>query len=120
MITEGLLTIWVNKAKFLIEEINYDVKYKGNFQFNEWNLSEIVFDKVSADDMEKSLHTINKLYTSEQYIPLSENDLKTLSNGIVAPELKGNNAINGKAFSLEQYRGQIVILTFPICQVALC
>ena len=118
--TERKLMVWVKKNENIIERITYQAKYQGNYQYNEWNLSRIEFDNVSVEKLDNSLFSFNKLYESEQYIPLSEKDYITLSNGTSAPLLKGINSQTGKRFSLDAYIGNFVILDFSYMSCMPC
>jgi len=111
-ISEMERNLWIRKDYFVIDKLTFKVKFQGDYQYSEWNLSEIEFDKISTTDLEKSVNSYNKSYTVEQYVPLSEKDYATLPAGISAPYFRGTNFQNGNEISLNDYKGKFVILDF--------
>lgn len=61
--------VWIRKNDFVIEKITYKVKFQGNYQVNEWNLSDIEFDNIKIDELDKSIKNLSQSYKVEQYLP---------------------------------------------------
>jgi thiol-disulfide isomerase/thioredoxin len=118
--TEKRLTAWINKKAFTIDKMNYQVKHKGDYQYNEWNISEISFDNVSIDKLDKSIAQYKKSYTTKQYVPPSDEDYLTLPNGSTAPLFSGTNFQTGKSISLNDYKGKTVLLDFSYMACGFC
>lgn len=112
--------VWIRKNDFVIEKITYKVKFQGNYQYNEWNLSDIEFDNVKIDELDKSIKNLSQSYKVEQYLTLNENDFAPLKNGIAAPVFSGTDFKEGKEISSTDYKGKFIILDFSYMSCMPC
>jgi len=118
--SERVRKTWIKKDDFVVDKITYQLKFQGQYQYNEWNLSDIEFDRVSNADIDKSIKSYRKSYISQQFKALTEKDYAPLQVGTVAPNFTGANFQNGKEMSLSDYLGQYVVLEFSYMSCAPC
>ena len=118
--TQQQRTVWIRKNDFVINKITYKVKYQGDYQYNEWILSDIVFDNVTGSELNNSLNSYSKSYLSVQYIPQSEKDFKLIQAGTIAPSFSGINFQSGKEISLKDYERKFIILDFSYMSCMPC
>ncbi len=114
------MMLWVNKKSAVIEKIKYHVKYQEEIQYNEWNLTNIRFDKSSTTQLDKSLNQYLKAYSYKLYIPPSEKDFELLPNGSVAPSFTGKHFQDNQTVSLDQFKGKMILLDFSYMSCAPC
>lgn len=104
--------IWIDKKTMTIYKMSFRVKDQGNYQYNEWNISNVKFDQFSSTDLSITLKNYGSTYKSSQYISPSADYYKTLSNETSAPEFEGLHFQNLQNISLAKYKGKFIILDF--------
>jgi thiol-disulfide isomerase/thioredoxin len=112
--------IWIRKDDFVIDKMTYTVQYQGEWQYNEWNLSDLRFDDVNAEELDNSMKALLADYQITEYQAPSEKDFALLENGSVAPAFSGINFESGKPVSLFNYQNKIVILDFSYMSCMPC
>jgi thiol-disulfide isomerase/thioredoxin len=112
--------IWIRTSDFVIDKIIRKIKFQGNYQYTEWNLSDIEFDKVSAGDLSKTLQSYSQSYTTAQYIPINHEDYDLLQAGTPAPPFSGTAFQNGKDINSNDLKGKFVVLDFSYMSCMPC
>lgn len=104
--------IWIDKEDYSIPKINYSADMQGENQYNQWDLSNIEFDKVTAEILENRFAEIRENYTMEDYKERPKEDTNPLANGTSTPSLNGKLYPDGKLVSLEDYKGKVILIDF--------
>jgi thiol-disulfide isomerase/thioredoxin len=81
--------MYFNKKDKTLDKITDLARYKDQVQRNSWDLSNIIFDNITAAtfDSRTQLHFEN--YALENYKPRTAEDYKLLENGELAPVITG-------------------------------
>lgn len=112
--------VWVKKDDFVIDKITYNVRFQGQWQYNEWNLSDIGFDNVKKEELDNSIKKISGIYKTEEYTPPTEADYALLKNGLPAPEFSGVNFQTGASVTLKDFKNKLLILDFSYMSCMPC
>jgi len=104
--------IWIQKQSGFIPKMNFSSDMQGESQYNQWDLSEIEYDRFSISDFEKRFDEIKKNYPIVDYKERSKEEEILLSNGTFIPELTGTRYSDNAKISLDDYKGKIVLLDF--------
>ena len=104
--------IWIQKQSGFIPKMNFSSDMQGESQYNQWDLSEIKYDRFSISDFEKRFDEIKKNYPIVDYKERSKEEEILLSNGTSIPELTGTRYSDNAKISLDDYKGKIVLLDF--------
>lgn len=80
----------IDTEKLLLTQIDFEAQYKDQIQKNKWILNNITFNQVTELDLEKKVEKYFKMFRSENYIPLTDEDYELIENGIEAPKLNGS------------------------------
>ncbi len=111
--SEMLKSYFVSKTENVIEKIRFKAKFQGNYQYNEWNLSNIKFDKYHKEHMAEKLEEAKKLdYKYELYDPKTAAHKPMLGPGEAAPDFAGETYPDGRSVHLSDYRGKVVVLDY--------
>ncbi|MFC2131863.1 TlpA disulfide reductase family protein [Bacteroidota bacterium] len=110
--TETEQIFWINKDKYQINKISGRIKYQGNYQYQEWVLKDIEFDKVKKNDIDSEFNKLMKCYKIETYTETDSDDPELLENGSIAPLFSGEKYLSGKTINLQDFKDKIVILDF--------
>ena len=81
--------VYIDKKTKTIRKITYNTGYRDQIQGNQWQLSNILFDKVREAELDSVVRNYSDTFKTEIYRPLTEADFKLLENGANAPEIKG-------------------------------
>lgn len=103
--------LWVGKKDFLIHKMTYQVKYQGDYQFEEWNLENIRFDEEKIENAELNVESLAD-YDYSKYQPKDESYYATLEVGAPAPNFAGEYFQKKSTRQLSDNTGQITILDF--------
>lgn len=114
--------IYINKENKLIEKITYYCKYANQFQYKEWNISNIEFNMVKKEELDKHFKEVTAKYKVTDYKEPTEEEMAPLALGTKAPDFEAKLFTAGKTVKLSDYKGKIVVLDFwymacyPCCQ----
>ena len=109
---ESWKNIWIDLDDFSIPKMNFYSLMQGENQYNQWDLSNIVFDKVSPEDLKQRFDKITEGYLIEDYKERSREEMEPLANGTVVPNISGEFYSNGKKVSLSDYKGKPILIDF--------
>jgi len=109
---ESWKNMWINPDDFSIPKMNFYALSQGENQYNQWDLSNIVFDKVSAEDLKQRFDKATEGYLMEDYKERSREEMEPLANGTPVPNLSGEFYSNGKKVSLSDYKGKPMLIDF--------
>ena len=109
---ESWKQMWINSDDFSIPKMNFYALSQGENQYNQWDLSNIAFDKISADDLQQRFEKITEGYLVEDYKERSQEEMEPLANGTPVPDISGEFYSNGKKVSLSDYKGKPVLIDF--------
>jgi thiol-disulfide isomerase/thioredoxin len=104
--------VFIGKRSRKIEKITYYVELDDQYQYNEWNLSNIKFNSVTSESLEEQLASFQKIYTAKDYQRKSAEEMKPLDIGATAPSFSGKLYSDGKEITLAENKGKIVLLDF--------
>ena len=112
MVVGGERHFFINKQSLIITKSILIVKYQNDFQYEEWNIKNVVFDKTIADDIIKHISDLqNKNNVIEQ-----NNDIQNITGLLEissqAPMFNGIVFQNNENFSFEKYKDSLVLLDF--------
>lgn len=103
----------INKKTYNVVYTSFQIKFQGNFQFNELIISDAVFDKLSKDCFSSKL--LNG-YEIEDYKEQSAEEIaelyKLLDSNSVAPILKGELYGSDEKLTEVGYEGKVTLLDF--------
>ena len=102
----------LNSQNGNVEEIKSTVEMDDQVEFNHWQLSNIKFDNVTPKDLKKQFEKLKETYSTIDYKKPAEGEMAPLENGLKAPTLTGEFYTDNKKFTLEDFKGKIVILDF--------
>lgn len=105
-------TLWVRKKNFLIDKITFQAKFQENYQYSEWNLQDMQFDKVTVSELNETFKSFVRRYSYEMDKPRKDEVRKRLADGTSAPDFNGRNFGDNKKVSLTDYKGKITVLDF--------
>lgn len=103
--------LWVGKKDFLIHKMTYQVKYQGDYQFEEWNLNNIRFDRGEMENFELNIGALTD-YEYSKYQRKDESYYAPLAAGTSAPNFEGEYFQKNSPLQLSDKLGQITILDF--------
>lgn len=103
--------IWINKVDYSIHRMNFSADMQGENQYNQWNLSNIVFDKISIDDLKSRFSQLQD-YQRSDYKEKPMQDIEPLKNEASIPNLAGNLYPDNTPVNLDDYKGHLVLLDF--------
>jgi peroxiredoxin len=105
--------VLISKNDLTIEKIYFTAKFQGNYQYNEWNLSNTQFDKHEIADVKNKLDKKLALdYEYGTYDPKNYNRKPLLGPGEAAPDFTGERYSDGGEVSLSDYKGKVVVLDY--------
>lgn len=110
--TGRLKKVFINKDSKTIEKITYYCQYHDQYQYNEWNITNIKFNSVKKEELDRHLKKLTSKYKVTTYKPLTKEEMAPLAIGTEAPEFKGKFYNDNAQISLSDYKGKIVILDF--------
>ena len=96
----------------LLQKMSYYVEFQNQFQYNEWNLSNIEFDKIGNTALKDKLNKLVKEYEVIDYEAPDKEDYELLENGTSAPDFDGIYFKDDKIVHLSDFKGKIVLLDF--------
>ncbi len=105
-------TIWIDQQDFSVPKMTYTVDFQGENQYNEWNLSNIVFDQVTAATLKIRFAELEEKYELKDFQERPQEETEPLANGLSIPELKGELYSSGEAVALKDYRGKLLLIDF--------
>ena len=111
-VTDCIKSVFIEKDKGSIVRVTFRGEFQNQFQYNEWNLSNIEFDKYDRDNLMEKLNSRLESYLVEQYVGETEEARKPLDNGAEAPDFTGIRFPDSATVQLSGYRGRPVILDF--------
>jgi peroxiredoxin len=92
--------------------VTFRIKFQGHYQYNEWNLKNIEFDKVSSADLGSEVDYALKTYAYKKQTNDSEETSKPLAIGTAAPDFSAMSFQDEKLFSLNNQKGKIIVMDF--------
>jgi len=102
----------VNKEKFQIEKMEFSASFQNQTQYNSWELSNIEFDNVTIENLNKRLEKYKETYKIKDYEIRSREEAKPLENGVMAPNFSGVLYPNNDSIHSKDYLGKIVLIDF--------
>lgn len=104
--------IWIEKESNFIPKMRYSSDMQGENQYNQWELSNLTYNDITIDDLKNRFEEIKSNYTIEDYKERSKEELSLLANGVQIPKLTGTRYLDGAEFSLDDYKGKMILLDF--------
>jgi thiol-disulfide isomerase/thioredoxin len=105
--------IFFDKSSSAITKIIFKAELDNLQEYNEWNLKNINFNNVKAEDLELKFQTITKDYVFIDYQPTSTESNLPLNIGQKAIEFKGNYLTKSNSeFNLSDFSNNVIILDF--------
>ena len=104
--------IWIEKENYFIPKMTFSTDMQGENQYNQWDLSNILYDNVTINDLEKRFAVVKQNYSMENYKERSEEEKSLLLNGSKIPALKGISHSDRAEISLNDYNEKVVLLDF--------
>lgn len=111
-ITDISKNVWINKDDFTIPKMNYLSHSLGESQYNQWDISNLVFDKVTLEDLEERFSTYSEQYEMVDYAPFSAEDLSLLSDGSNIPNIEGIAYKDSNIVTLDDNLGYLTLYDF--------
>ena len=105
-------TLFINTKENYISHISFEAHLDNEVQYNTWDISNVVYDDITLQDLKDRFKDETQDYIFEAYKPLNEEDFLPLAQGTIAPELTGEFLKSNKTFDLRDYKGKIVVLDF--------
>ncbi|MCA6078726.1 TlpA family protein disulfide reductase [Fulvivirga sedimenti] len=103
---------WIDPDGLVINEKSFQVMFQGNYQYNHWELSNIGFNTLTAENFSDRRHELTSKYPVTAYVPRDPTDYKLLNPGQEAPEISGDLWPTREPWSLDDYRGKVVVMDF--------
>ncbi len=104
--------IYIDKLTYNIVKIAFFVKMQGETQYNEWNLSNIIYDKITKENLEKRFLEYKNKYKIEDFkLPVKRN-FEPLPIGSSFPNFEGIEYKTDKKISFRNFKGEMVLLDF--------
>jgi peroxiredoxin len=110
--TKGERKLWIRKKDYVIDKVTFCIKFQGHYQYNEWNLKNIEFDKVSSADLGSEVDYALKSYAYKKQTNEPEETFKPLAIGTAAPDFSAMSFQDDKLFSLNNQKGKIIVMDF--------
>jgi thiol-disulfide isomerase/thioredoxin len=88
------------------------VGYQNLTQYNTWSFSNIEFDNVTIEKLNKRLEKYKEIYPIKDYVQPSRKKVKPLENGTKAPNFSGVFYPNDDSVHLSDYAGKVVLIDF--------
>jgi thiol-disulfide isomerase/thioredoxin len=104
--------IWINRSDLSILKVSYTVDFQGENQYNEWNLSNVVFGGVQPEELRERFAALEENYPIEDYKPMSQEERQPLAVGTLLPELSGELYLTKQQVSLSDHRGKLLLIDF--------
>ena len=105
--------ITFDKLSNAVKQIIFRAELDSLQEYNEWNLSNIKFDYVKANDLDKKFRAITEDYKFIEYEAISKKDNLPLANGQEVEAFKGQYLAQSKSeFELANFKDHIIILDF--------
>lgn len=105
-------SIFIDRDLNLIQKIIFSVKFQNDYQYNEWNLSNIEFGNDTPSELEKRFEELKKQYPIKDYKRRDRKDSQPLNNGTDAPAFKGIFYKDNNAMDLKDYKGKALLIDF--------
>lgn len=104
--------IWIDKDNYLIPKINYSADMQGENQYNQWDIFNQSFNTIKIKDLTLRLEKLSKKYELKDYIEKPKEDIEPLENEVKIPGLDGFIYPDSTQFSLEKYKGSLILIDF--------
>lgn len=116
--------IFINKENKHIEKITYYCKSYDDFQYTEWNISNIQFNTVKREDLSRHFNKLTANYAFIDFIPYSERKMSPVKILMHAPDFTAKSFKDNEEVHLSDYKNKIVVLDFwhmscPPCAMAI-
>lgn len=106
-------TIFIDKSKNKIDGITFRAELDNQFQYNQWDLSNVEFNTLTSEDLKIQFAKSTEGYTLINYSPKTEDEMLPLQNGTIAPDFTRNYFINeNREFSSTENKDDVLILDF--------
>ena len=103
---------WVSKQSFLIHKIRFWARFQTEHQYNEWNISNIEFDKFGRKDLEDKFKNDTTEYKIEPFVERSEEEERPLQAGTMAPPFTAISYSDSATVQLSDFKGKVVLIDF--------
>ncbi|HTO14356.1 MAG TPA: TlpA disulfide reductase family protein [Edaphocola sp.] len=105
--------IFFDKSLNTVKQIIYRAEVDDLQEYMEWNLTDVIYDSYTAEDLEERFLTITKDYKFKEYQPPSKEENLPLATGQKAVGFKGKYLTNDSSeFDLADFSDNIIILDF--------
>ena len=101
---------WIDRNSYSIKKMSFSVDMQNENQYNEWNINNIKYDKISPDELENRFLKYKKKYVVKNYVKKAFK--KPLNTGTHFPKLEGKLYGDSKIISLKDLEANIVLLDF--------
>lgn len=105
-------SIWIDQKDFGVRKMLYSADMQGENQYNRWLLSNVTFDAIKPEELEKRFEASTEGYEVNDYEPRSPEEYKLLANGTIIPELSGKLYGTDEATKLNELRGKLTLIDF--------
>ncbi len=104
--------IWFDKENLTVNKMTYTTDFQHENQYNQWDISNVSFNKISADDLKNRFAKISENYTMNDYKERSKEEMAPLAKGLSIPDLTGEFYLSGDSITIEDYKGELLLLDF--------
>ncbi len=108
-VTNSGKNIWIDKESLTVPKINYYADSQGENQYNQWDIKNVSFNKITRDDLEKRLSSFIEIYEMEEYKEEVKNQFMTLANGTTIPNLQGVIYTDKTKIKLHDYLDKLTL-----------
>jgi thiol-disulfide isomerase/thioredoxin len=104
--------IWIEKENFKIPRINFSSDFQGENQYNQWDLGNISYDKVTVIELENRLEKLISKYqlTLDEDEEIEEHD--SYSEGSILPNISGQTYLENTRVDFQDFYGKLTLLDF--------
>lgn len=111
-LTNGWKNVWIEKESNFIPKMKFSVDMQNQNQNNHWELSDMKYDNVTINDLEKRFEGLKQNYFLKDFEEVIDRGRSLLPNGHKIPELTGTRHSDGTEISLSDYNGKLIVLDF--------
>ncbi|MBN3036260.1 MAG: TlpA family protein disulfide reductase [Bacteroidales bacterium] len=103
---------WISVNTSLIRKITFRAEFQNEIQYDEWNISNIEFDRHIPEELKDGLIAKMDEYDVQPYFEADEEERKPLDVGTMAPDFPGIRLSDSSTVKLSDLPGRIVLLDF--------
>lgn len=104
--------ITIDKDRQHISNMAFKAHLENQIENNTWKIYNTQYNINTVQELKTRFRDSTQGYLRKKYIPRNEEYFAPLSNGILAPSLRGSFFDTTTIFNLNDYQGKIVVLDF--------